>query len=76
MNTKSYATAGGDLFADTTTHTGSWRGFRVIAAATFDTGTVGNIAGLTGVALPVNFEIPCSLTVIKLASGSIIAFTR
>jgi len=62
---------GGDYFADTDNHTGIWRsGIQVITEATFTTLT-GNITGIT--TLPIGIY-GGTFTVIKLASGSLIAY--
>ncbi len=75
---------GSDFIEDTGSHSGSWGIIQCLSACTFTTLTSGNLpsipatvcmtGALAGVALSAGMEIRGFFTVIKLATGKIIAY--
>jgi len=69
--------AGGfDYYSGTTNHTGNWGIVEVVGDAVFTTLTVANTGGasLAGPTFTAGFKFFGDITVIKLASGSVIAY--
>ncbi len=72
---------GGTFISDTTTTTGDYQAIQVVTTAKFHTLT-GNVTGLanttegSAIAVPANAVITGSFSVIKLHSGSVIAYVK
>lgn len=75
---------GSDFIEDTDSHSGSWGVIQCLTACTFTTLTSGNLpsvpaavcmtGALAGIALSPGMEIRGFFTVIKLATGKVIAY--
>lgn len=68
---------GGLIIDDTTNHPGHYCKITITENATFTTFTATGWTGtITGITFPANMSIYADITVIKLATGSAIAYNR
>lgn len=65
--------SGGDVYADTIAHSGSWNAILVLADTVISSIT-GNVTGLAGPTLKAGLVIPVVFSGITLTSGTIIAY--
>lgn len=73
---RDYGAWGSIIISGTDTVAGPFCAFQVLTNATFDTGTVGNCSGLSGVAVPAanGLVVRGHWAALELSAGSIIAY--